>query len=100
VIGTIAYGLSVFIGTAVLGFVVAPFIAFESGLFPIQSDAEAVFSFLTLRAFPLLFGLSVGAALSYEWASALSRFRRVAAYLGTVLIAWILGAAFAVWALG
>ena len=38
-IGAVAYGFGVFAGTAVLGFVVAPYLGSATGLFPIDTEA-------------------------------------------------------------
>jgi hypothetical protein len=98
--GAIAYGLLVFLGTAILGFVVLPAIGSASGLFPIDTEANATFSFVTLKAVPVLVGLSAASALSYEWLMGLSLARRAAVYFTTTLLAWVAGAAFALLLLG
>jgi hypothetical protein len=98
--GAIAYGLLVFAGTALLGFVVAPAIGVATGLFPIDAEAAGFFSFLTLKAAPILAGLSAGAAQSWRWLTGFSIPRRIAVYAATVLVAWITGAAIAAVLLG
>jgi hypothetical protein len=40
-VGAGIYGLLVFVGAAVLGFVVAPYLGLVSGLFPIESDSRS-----------------------------------------------------------
>ena len=66
----------------------------------LDTDAEAAFSFLTLKAVPFLVGLSAAAALSYQWLTGLSVPRRVAVYAATTLLAWLTGAAIAAVILG
>jgi hypothetical protein len=95
--GAIVYGLLVFLGTAGLGFVVLPSLGRVTGL---DTEAEAAFSFLTLKAVPLLVGFSAAAALSYQWLTGLSVRRRVAVYFATTVLAWLTGAASAAVILG
>ena len=95
--GAIVYGLLVFLGTAGLGFVVLPVVGHASGL---DTEAEAVFSFLTLKAVPFLVGLSAAAALSYRWLTGLSVRRRMCVYVATTAFAWLTGAAIAAVILG
>jgi hypothetical protein len=98
--GAVLYALLVFLGTAALGFVVAPFAGHATGLFPNETDAQAAFSLVTLKAVPLLLGLSSAAAFSYPWVLGLSLSRRVAVYAATVSGAWVAGAAVAAALLG
>jgi hypothetical protein len=98
--GAVVYAFLVFLGTAVLGFVVAPFAGHAIGLFPIETDAQAAFSLLTLKAVPFLAGASTAAALSYEWVLGFSLPRRFAVYGATVIVAWVTGAAIAAVILG
>ena len=100
VIRALAYGLLVFLGTALVGFVVAPAIAYTSGLFELETDAQATFSLITLKAVPFLVGLSAAAAATYDLLSRLSAARRVAIYFATMLLTWLTGAAVAVLVLG
>ncbi|HEY8120455.1 MAG TPA: hypothetical protein VII78_04000 [Myxococcota bacterium] len=100
VTGAIVYGLLVFLGAAGLGFLAVPAIAYAAGLFTIDTEARATFSFITLEALPFLWGLSVPAAFSYEWIMRLSIAGRAAAYLGTAMVTWVAGAAIAVFILG
>jgi hypothetical protein len=93
--GAIAYGVLVFVGATGFGFVVMPVLGHASGRFPIEAEAEAVFSFLTLKGVPSLVGLSGAVALSYSWIAKLSAPRRVAVYVATVLLCWVAGAAVA-----
>ena len=93
----LVYGLLVFLGTAGLGFVVVPTLGRATGL---DTEAEAAFSFLTLKAVPLLVGFSAAAAFSYQWLTGLSVPRRVAVYSATTVLAWLTGAAIAAVILG
>jgi hypothetical protein len=99
-VGSILYGLLVFGGTAVLGFVVAPFLGIASGLFPIDTEARAFFSLLTLKGVPYLVGLSLLSGAAYPRFSA-RRLRSRAAILAlNVLLAWLIGASIALAMLG
>jgi hypothetical protein len=100
VIRASAYGLLVFLGTALVGFVVVPTIAYVSGLFELQTEAQATFSLITLKAVPFLVGLSAAAAATHDLLTGLSAARRVAICLATMLLAWLTGAAIAVLILG
>jgi hypothetical protein len=95
--GAIIYGLSVFLGTAGLGFVVLPTVGRAWGLDP---DSEAAFSFLTLKAVPYLAGFSAAAACSYQRLTGLPASRRVAVYTATTMLTWLTGAAIAAVILG
>ena len=94
--GAAIYALLVFLGTAGLGFLVLPALGYTTGLFTIDAEAQGAFSLVTLEAVPFLVGLSVLAALSYEWLGTLSLWRRAVVYLATTLLAWAAGAAIAV----
>jgi hypothetical protein len=98
--GAIGYATLVFLGMAGLGFVVAPAIGRATHLFPIETEADAVFSLLTLKAVPALVGLSTAAAFSYQWVMGLSISHRVVVYCATVILAWVTGAAIAAVMLG
>jgi hypothetical protein len=98
--GAFVYGVLVFLGTAGLGFVVLPIIGYHSGLFPIETEADAAFSLTTLKAVPLLAGFSAATAVSYEWLTSLPIARRIAIYLATTLLVWITAAAIAAFLLG
>jgi hypothetical protein len=99
-LGSIVYGFLVFLGTACLGFVVLPSVAHATGFFPLPTEAQAAISLVTLKAVPLLAGLSAAAALSYEWLKRRSVALRLALYCATILLAWITAAAIAVFVLG
>jgi hypothetical protein len=98
--GSVVYGLLVFAGTAVLGFVVLPALGYAAGLYPIDVEARAGFSLVTLKAVPFLVGQSAAAAVFYEQLVRFSIARRVAVYFATVLLVWFAGAAVAVFVLG
>jgi hypothetical protein len=94
------YAVLVFAGAALLGFVVVPTLAHRIGWFPIETEAQATFSLLTLEAVPFLVGFSTVSALALPWMLQRSWPLRVAAYAGTVLAAWLAGAAIAAVMLG
>lgn len=98
--GAIAYGFLVLLGAALNGFVAAPAIACAAGLFTIHTDAQATFSFLTLKAIPFLWGLSVLAALSYGWVARLSLRHRALSYGVSTFFVWVSGPAIAGFILG
>jgi lincosamide nucleotidyltransferase A/C/D/E len=95
--GASVYGLLVFLGTAGLGFAVLPSVGRAAGL---DAEAQAAFSFLTLKAVPFLAGLAAAAALSYPWLRGLTVPRRAAVYAATTAFAWLAGAAIAAAILG
>jgi hypothetical protein len=94
------YAVLVFAGAALLGFVVVPTLAHRIGWFPIETEAQGTFSLLTLEAVPFLVGFSTVSALALPWMLQRSWPLRVAAYAGTVLAAWLAGAAIAAVMLG
>jgi hypothetical protein len=96
----VGYGLLVFLGAVLLGFVVLPTLAHAAGFFPIDTEARAAFSLVTLQAVPVLAGLSVAATLAYDRLATLPIPWRVAAWLATCLLVWLAGAAVAVAVLG
>jgi hypothetical protein len=96
----VVYGLLVFLGTLGLGFLVLPSLGYATGLFTIEAEARGAFSLVTLKAVPVLVGLSAAAALSYEWLAALPLGRRVVIYSVTPLAVWVAGAAIAILLLG
>ena len=99
--GENVYGFLVFLGTAGLGFVVLPTVGHATGLFPVDTEAEAAFSMVTLKAVPFLASLSTAAGLSYyQWLEQISVARRLAVYFATTLLAWVTAAAIAVFILG
>jgi hypothetical protein len=98
--GSVVYGFLLFGGTAVLGFVVLPAVGYAAGLYPIDTEARAAFSLVTLKAVPFLVGQSAAAAVFHEPLVRFSVARRIAVYFGTVLLIWSAGAAVAVFVLG
>ena len=100
VIGSVAYCAGVFIGTAVLGFVVAPFLGIVTGLFPIDTEAQAFFSLLTLKGVPDLLAFSALSGLLYPTLSRRGPALRIALYATNVAVAWLGGAAIALALLG
>ena len=100
ILASVLYGLLVFAGTSILGFVVAPFLGTASGLFPIEAESAGFFSFLTLKGVPYLAALSVLSGLLYS-KHAERRLRVRAALLGVnILLAWLIAAAIALAILG
>ena len=89
-----------FLGTAALGLAVLPALAHASGWFPIETEAAAVFSLITLKAVPFLAGFSAAAAFAYPRLAALSLGRRLAVYVATTVVAWLVAAVIAVFILG
>ena len=100
VLRAVVYGLVVFLGTAAIGFVGMPAIAYAAGLFTLETEAQATFSLVTLKAVPFLVGLSAAAAATYDLLARLSVARRIAIYLATTLLTWVTSAAIAVFILG
>ena len=100
VIGSVAYGVCVFLGTAVLGFVVAPLLGSATGLFPIDAEARAFFSLLTLEGVPDLLAFSALSGLLYPTLSRRRPALWIALYAMNVVAAWLAGAAIALALLG
>jgi hypothetical protein len=99
-LGSVAYSVGVFAGTALLGFVVAPVLGIATGLFPIDTEASAFFSLLTLKGVP---DLAILSAASGFLAPALFRRGRglqVALYAANVLLAWLMAVSIALAVLG
>lgn len=99
-IGAAVYGLLVFVGAAVLGFVVAPLLGMASGLFAMDTDARAFFSLLTLKGVPYLVGLSTLSAFLHPGLSSRGLRLRLALFALNVLAAWLAAAAIAFTILG
>jgi hypothetical protein len=93
VLASVVYGVLVFLGTAATGFVVAPLLAHAAGFFPIEVEARAAFSLVTLEAMPWLLGASVTSGFLWPSFAAPSRARRFAVWLANVLLVWTAGAA-------
>ena len=99
-VGAGVHGLLVFVGAALLGFVVAPFVGLVSGLFPIESDSRSFFSLLTLKGVPYFVGLStLSAAVHIRFAGRRLRFRAGLLVLN-ILATWLIGASIALAILG
>ncbi len=98
--GAAAYGALVFAASALLGLVVLPALALATGLFLIDAEARAFFSFLTLKGAPLLLGLSAGSALFYPWLSKHPVWRQTGWCALNVVLAWGIAASSALLALG
>lgn len=89
----IVYGCLVFSGTALLGFVVAPWLALAGGLFAIDVEARSFFSLLTLKGVPGLVGLSVLSAVLHPGFSGHGPLFWIALLGANVLLVWLIGAA-------
>lgn len=100
VIGTAVYGLAVFAGTALLGFVVAPWLGIAGGLFPVEAEGRAFFSMLTLKGVPYLMLLAALSSLAYPVLAAQTPPRRILLYGVNVLVAWLIAASIALAILG
>jgi hypothetical protein len=99
-LGPVAYVLLVFIGTALLGFVVAPALGTATGVFSIDVESQSFFSLLTLKGVPYLAALSILSALIYQ---PLSRRRfpgRAIFLILNIVIAWLVAASIALVMLG
>jgi hypothetical protein len=99
-IGCAIYGLVVFAGVAVFGFVLAPLLGIASGLFPIEAEARGFFSLLTLKGVPYLVALSAVSGALYPALSGYRASLRVALYGLNVVLAWLVGGAVALAILG
>jgi hypothetical protein len=95
-----SYGLCVFTGTALLGFLIAPFLGIATGLFVIDAEARAFFSLLTLKGVPYLLALSVVSGVLYDRFSSRRIRTRVATFGLDVVIVWLFGASIALAILG
>jgi len=95
-----AYGLLVFLGTALLGFVAAPWLGMATGLFSIEAEASGFFSLLTLKGVPYLVALSVASGLLYPMVSSRRLHMRVMLAGLNILAVWLIGASIALAILG
>ena len=95
-----AYGLLVFLGTALLGFVVAPWLGMATGLFRIEAESSGFFSLLTLKGVPYLVALSVLSGFLHPTFSSRRLRLRVILFGLNVLVAWLIGASIALAILG
>jgi hypothetical protein len=94
------YALLVLAGIALTGFVVAPALGTATGLFAIDTESAAFFSWLTLKGSPYWAGLGVASAGFYGQLAARSFGVRIVAYAANVLLAWLAGAGIAFFDLG
>lgn len=99
VLGAALYGALVFAGAAILGFVVAPWLAVATGLMPIDVEARGLFSMITLKGMPFLLGLSAASAV-VPGPSRRGALARAALYVANVVLAWLAAAAIALARLG
>lgn len=95
-----AYGLLVFLGTALLGFVIAPWLGVATGLFSIEAESSGFFSMLTLKGVPYLVALSVLSGLLSPMLADRRLRLRVMLFGLNVLGAWLIGASIALAILG
>jgi len=95
-----AYGLLVFLGTALLGFVIGPWLGIATGLFAIEAESRGFFSLLTLKGVPYLVALSVVSGLLYPTVSARRLRARLPLLVLNILGAWLIGASIALALLG
>jgi hypothetical protein len=95
-----AYSLLVFLGTALLGFVIAPGLGIATGLFSIEAESSGFFSLLTLEGVPYLVALSVLSGLLYPTVSSRRLRLRPVLFVLKILLAWLIGAAIALAFLG
>ena len=100
VIACSLYGLLVFLGTALLGFVVLPLLGMASGYFTIDAEARGAFSMLTLKAVPYLAGLSILSGVLYRRISERRLRTRAALLAANVVVVWLIGASISLAILG
>jgi hypothetical protein len=98
--GAAVYAVLVFAGTALLGFVIAPLLGIASGAFPIEAEAQGIFSLLTLKGIPFLVALGGCSGLLYERWSKRPLPVRIAVFGANVLVVWLIAAATALVILG
>lgn len=94
------HAVFVFVGTALLGFVVAPTLAIASGRFPIESDARAAFAWLTLKGVPYLVAGAALSGLLYPRLRGARVWVRTVMLAAEVLVVWLVGAGIALLILG
>jgi hypothetical protein len=99
-VGATVYGVLVFVGAALLGFVVLPFLGVKSGLFAIDADSYAFFSLLTLKGVPFLVVLSILSSLLYQRVSERQLGFRATLLAVNAFLAWMVGASIALAILG
>jgi hypothetical protein len=94
------YALLVLAGIALTGFVVAPALGTATGLFAIDTESAAFFSWLTLKGSPYWGGLGVASAPLHGVLAGRGAGVRIALYAVNVALAWLAGAAIAFFDLG
>ena len=94
------YSLVVFLGTALLGFVVAPWLGMATGLFTIEAESSGFFSILTLKGVPYLVALSVLSGLLFPIVSGRRLRMRILLAGLNILAVWLIGASIALAILG
>jgi hypothetical protein len=99
-LGPVAYVLLVFIGAALLGFVVAPALGTATGIFSIDVESQSFFSLLTLKGVPYLAALSILSALVYQRFSRIRFPGRVILLILNIVVAWLVSASIALVILG
>ena len=90
-VGSALYGLLVLAGIALTGFVVAPVLGTATGLFAIDTESAAFFSWLTLKGSPYWGGLGVASGPIYGSLASRGRGVRIAVYAANVALAWLVG---------
>jgi hypothetical protein len=100
VAAAVVYGMLVFAGAALLGFVIAPLAGSASGVFPIDAEARGFFSLLTLKGAPLLAAASVASGFAYASIAARRLSVRAALLALNAAVVWLAGAAIAFVLLG
>jgi hypothetical protein len=99
-LGSAVYALLVLAGIALTGFVVAPWLGVATGLFAIDTESAAFFSWLTLKGSPYWGGLGVLSGPLYGSLANRRAGMRIALYAANVALAWLAGAAIAFFDLG
>lgn len=99
-VGSAVYGLLVLAGIALTGFVVAPVLGTAIGLFAIDTESAAFFSWLTLKGSPYWGGLGVASGPLYGSLASRGMGVRIAVYAANVALAWFVGAGIAFFDLG
>jgi hypothetical protein len=92
--------LTVFAGALVLGLVVLPVLGAASGMFVSATDAQAFFSFATLKGVPVIFGASILSVLVHPFVKHHGFVGRVGWTALDIVICWSAAAAYALVRLG
>jgi hypothetical protein len=99
-LGSAVYALLVLAGIALVGFVVAPWLGTAVGLFAIDTESAAFFSWLTLKGSPYWGGLGVLSGPLYGSLASRGTGMRIVLYAANVALAWLAGAGIAYFELG